>query len=203
MNSSEETLERSAFASARTLDAGSTRDGETRDGEMLMSCASESLRATVQRGLKQVPLAREEDVWRVLLLERWLPLSWSKGKGACDEAAMEWLWDIATTATCADVRLAARDALLVALGFECKWGAVCDGPTCVPAHRNMRTSKAQCHSHRNRSRWPIHLSQCRTSPWQLEGTLGAQCHWRNQTRLTNCKRLCHLRSNARNVAGRL
>ena len=127
MNSSEETLERSAFASARTLDAGSTRDGETRDGEMLMSCASESLRATVQRGLKQVPLAREEDVWRVLLLERWLPLSWSKGKGACDEAAMEWLWDIATTATCADVRLAARDALLVALGFECKWGAVCDG----------------------------------------------------------------------------
>ena len=50
-----------------------------------------------------------------------------QGKGACDEAAMEWLWDIATTATCADVRLAARDALLVALGFECKWGAVCDG----------------------------------------------------------------------------
>ena len=148
MNASEETLGRSAFASARTLDAGATSDAK-----LLMSCPSNSLRAIVQKGLKQVSVAREEDVWRVLLLERWLPLSWSKGKGTCDEAAMEWLWDVATKTTCADVCLAARDALLVALGFECKWGAVCDGREARFDYRVSARDQVG--------------PECSTPPWEL------------------------------------
>ena len=122
LRSEAETLGSNAFAS-RSSDA-TTPSAD--DAKVLGRCASKSLRALVERGLASVSSAREEDLWRVLLLERWLPMRWASAKSACDEHTMEWLWDVATTCARHDVRLAARDSFLAALGFDCKWGSLYD-----------------------------------------------------------------------------
>jgi hypothetical protein len=118
-----ETLGANAFASSRS--SAATTSSES-DAKVLGQCASKALRAVVKRGLESVSSAREEDLWRVLLLERWLPMRWASAKRACDEHTMEWLWDVATTCSRHDVRLAARDSFLAALGFDCKWGSLYD-----------------------------------------------------------------------------
>lgn len=116
-----ETLGANAF-SAR-------RDGTASASEAkLPPCASKRLRAVVRKGKELVPSAREDEMWRALLLERWLPDRWDATTSErCDEETMEWLWDVITTCGCGELSLAARDAFMHALGFECMWGAIHDG----------------------------------------------------------------------------
>lgn len=119
-----ETLGARAFAARR--------DGTVSASEAkLPPCASKTLGAVVRKGIELVPSAREDEMWRVLLLERWLPDRWDASPSErCDEETMEWLWDVVTTCGCGELSLAARDAFIHALGFECMWGAIhdSDGP---------------------------------------------------------------------------
>ena len=96
----------------------------------LPACRSRTLAAFIKKAQVSVPNAKESDLWRVLLLERWLPMLWSKRGGDfpdADEETLEWLWEVATTFQARDVSLAARDTMLAALGFEPKWGSVYEG----------------------------------------------------------------------------
>ena len=96
----------------------------------LPACRSRALAAFIKKARVSVPNAKESDLWRVLLLERWLPMLWSKRGGDfpdADEETLEWLWEVATTCQARDVSLAARDTMLAALGFEPKWGSVYEG----------------------------------------------------------------------------
>lgn len=96
----------------------------------LPACRSRALAAFIKKARLSVPNAKESDLWRVLLLERWLPMLWSKRGGDfpdADEETLEWLWEVATTFQARDVSLAARDTMLAALGFDPKWGSVYEG----------------------------------------------------------------------------
>lgn len=110
----------------------------------LPACRSRALAAFIKKARVSVPNAKEGDLWRVLLLERWLPMLWSKRGGDfpdADEETLEWLWEVATTCQARDVSLAARDTMLAALGFEPKWGSVYEGFSDYKASASRRDEK--------------------------------------------------------------
>ena len=122
----------------------------------MTTCASKPLRAIVKRAKELAPSVSEQEMWRALLLERWLPERWATAPSErCDEATMEWLWDVATSCGCADLSFGARDALLVTLGFEGMWGSVDDG-------RGPRFDY-----HRKDASTDVDGQKCEVPPWEL------------------------------------
>jgi len=137
------TLNDCAFASvSETVEAMSSDDSH----HDLPTCRSRALVAFIKKARASVPDAKEGDLWRVLLLERWLPMLWSKRGGDfsdADEETFEWLWEVTTTCQARDVSLAARDTMLAALGFEPKWGSVYEGFSNYKVSAARRAKKFQ------------------------------------------------------------
>ena len=67
-----------------------------------------------------------------MLLDGFLPLTWLKKRGAGErnvvfKGDLLWLWKIVQNFSSRDIGCAARDAVLVALGFDSKLGSLYDG----------------------------------------------------------------------------
>jgi len=73
-----------------------------------------------------------EDVKVVMLLEGFMPLMWLKRRANGErnvvlKSDLTWLWSMVRNFASRDVGCAARDAILVALGFDAKLGSLYDG----------------------------------------------------------------------------
>jgi hypothetical protein len=73
-----------------------------------------------------------EDVRVVMLLEGFMPMMWLKRRANGErnvvlKSELTWLWSMVRNCASRDVGCAARDAILVALGFDAKLGSLYDG----------------------------------------------------------------------------
>jgi len=73
-----------------------------------------------------------EDVRVVMLLEGFMPMMWLKRRANGErnvvlKSELTWLWSMVRNFASRDVGCAARDAILVALGFDAKLGSLYDG----------------------------------------------------------------------------